>query len=95
MLHFHVTNFVMVPLDVISYRVLLGSYPDSIVPPYSDVPLANADPVKFNTTAFVALNTARPLRILQRFLETGFTFLFIDADMYWRRSKISYPYWTS
>ena len=83
MLQFHVTNFVLVPLDEISYRVLLATYPDNVVPPYPDVPLANADPVKFNTSAFIALNTARPL-ILQRFAESGFTFLYIDADMYWR-----------
>ena len=86
-LRFNVTNFVLVPLDQSSYRILLESYPDNVIPPNPELPLADAKPVGYKTAGFAALNSARPL-ILLRFAEAGFTFLYTDVDMYWKSNVL-------
>ena len=83
MLKFNVTNFALVPLDQMSYKVLLQTYPYNVVPPNPDIPLADENSLNIGDASFIKLNAARAL-IMRRFVESGFTVLYSDSDMYWK-----------
>jgi Nucleotide-diphospho-sugar transferase len=74
-----------VPLDPLSYEVLLETYPDNLIPPMGESS-SFGDHVtaqSFGTPGFKKLNRARPV-ILRRFAESGFTFFYNDADIVWK-----------
>lgn len=87
MLHHNVTNFVLVPRDETSYKVLLQVYPDNVVPPIPYGSLSDSGPLDYKSDGFIAFNKLRP-RIVRLFLQAGFHVMYTDVDTVWHSNVL-------
>lgn len=91
----NVTNYVVVPLDNMTFHVASKLFPENAVsiPPFIKLQ-SNSEPATYGTKEFQALTASRPI-ILSACLKLGYTIFYCDTDVIWKSSPISMLHETS
>lgn len=86
-----VQNYVIVPMDTMTYDYCIQLLPPSrvvSVPPFAPQDIDFDEPATFGTKRFKELTASRPL-ILTAFLEMGYTVFYTDLDVFWKQNILN------